>query len=79
MWGVWAPGASVPCGGGAGAPPFAGLGLIAPIRPVGRRRRVLRGLAWCRPVLGGDGEVPCRPWIRHVEVWWRQRLLVWVE
>ena len=79
MWGVWAPGASVPCGGGAGAPPFAGPGLIARIGPVRRRRRVLGGLAWCRLVLGGGGEVPRRPWIRHVGVWWRQRLVVWVE
>ena len=34
MWGVWAPGASVPCGGGAGAPPFAGPGLIARVGKV---------------------------------------------
>ena len=26
------------------------------------------------PGTGGGGEVPCRPWIRHVGVWWRQRL-----
>ena len=37
------------------------------------------GLAWCRLVLGGGGDVPRRPWIRHVGVWWRQRLVVWVE
>ena len=78
VWGVWAPGASVPCGGGAGAPPFAGPGLIAQVGPARRCRRVLGGLAWCRLVLGG-GEVPRRPWIRHVGVWWRQRLVVWVE
>ena len=35
-----------------------------------------RGAAW---YLGGGGEVPRRPWIRHVGVWWRQRLVVWVE
>ena len=80
MWGVWAPGASVLCGGGAGAPPFAGPGLIARVGPLRRRRRVLGGLAWCRLVLGGGGgEVPRRPWISHVGVWWRQRLVVWVE
>ena len=79
MWGVWAPGASVPCGGGAGAPPFAGPGLIARVRPVRRRRRVLGGFAWCRLVLGGGGGVPRCPWIRHVGVWWRQQLVVWVE
>ena len=28
---------------------------------------------------GGGGEVPRRAWIRHVGVWWRQRLVVWVE
>ena len=32
MWGVWAPGASVPCGGGAGAQPFAGLWPHRPSR-----------------------------------------------
>ena len=53
MWGVWAPGVSVPCGGGARAPPFAGPGLIARVGPVRRRRRVLGGLVWCRLVLGG--------------------------
>ena len=54
-WVVWAPGASVPCGGGAGAPPFAGPGLIARVGPVRRRRRVLGGFAWCCLVLGGGG------------------------
>ena len=77
--GLWAPWASVPCGGGAGAPPFAGPGLIARVGPVRRRRRPLGGLARCRLVLGGGEEVPRRPWIRHVGVWWRQRLVVWVE
>ena len=78
--GVWAPWASVPCGGGAGAPLFAGPALIARVGPVRRRRRPLAGLARCRLVLGGGGgEVPRRPWIRHVGVWWRQRLVVWVE
>ena len=79
MGGVWAPGASVPCGGGAGAPPFAGPGLIARVGPVRRRGRVLGGFARCRLVLGGGAEVPRCPWIRHVGVWWRQRLVVWVE
>ena len=27
----------------------------------------------------GGGEVPHRPWIRHVGLWWRQWLVVWVE
>ena len=35
-----------------------------------------RGAAW---YWGGGGEVPRRPWIRHVGVWWRKRLVVWVE
>ena len=80
VWGVWAPGASVPCRGGAGAPPFAGPGLIARVRPVRRCRRVLGGLVWCRPVLGGGGgEVFRPPWVRHVGVRWWRRLVVWVE
>ena len=54
-WGVWAPGAGVPCGGGAGAPPFARPGLMARVGPVRRRRRVQGGFAWCRLVLGGGG------------------------
>ena len=53
--GAWAPWVSVPCGGGAGVPPFAGLGLIARVGPVRRRRRPLGGLARCRLVLGGGG------------------------
>ena len=77
VWGVWAPRASLLCGGVAGAPLFAGPGLIARVGPVKRRRRVLGGFAWCRLVLGGG--VPRRPWIRYIGVWWRQRLLVWVE
>ena len=65
MWGVWAPGASVPSGGGARAPPFAGPGLIARVGPVRRCWRDLEGLAWCRLVLGGGGppssmDLPCR-------------------
>ena len=72
MWGARAPGASVPCGKGAGAPPFAGPDLIA---RVGRVRRRPRGAAW----YWGGGEVSRCPWIRHVGVWWRQRLVVWVE
>ena len=34
-----------------------------------------RGAAW----YWGGGGVPRRPWIRHVGVWWRQWLVVWVE
>ena len=33
-----------------------------------------RGVAWY-----WGGGVPRRPWIRYVGVWWRQRLVVWVE
>ena len=33
-----------------------------------------RGAAWY-----WGGGVPRRPWIRHVGVWWRQRLVVWVQ
>ena len=42
-------------GRGAGALQFAGLGLIAPVGPVRRCRRVLGGLVWCCLVLGGGG------------------------
>ena len=76
---MWAPWARVPCRGGAGAPPFAGPGLIARVGPVWMRRRPMGGRARCRLVLGGGGKVPRRPWIRHVGVWWRQWLVVWVE
>ena len=33
----------------------------------------------CAAWYWGGGEVPRRPWIRHVGVWWRQRLVVWVD
>ena len=39
--------------------------------------RSLGGLVWRRPVLGGG--VPGPPWIRHVGLWWRQRLVVLVD
>ena len=55
---MWAPWASVPCGGGAGTPPFAGPALVARVGPVRRRRRPLGGLARCRLVLGGGGGPP---------------------
>ena len=55
---MWAPWASVPCGGGAGAPPLAGPALVARVGPVRKRRRPLGGLA--RRRLGR--EVPRRPW-----------------
>ena len=68
---VCAPGLASPCGGGAGAPPFAGPAFVAGrVGPVRRCRRVLGGLAWCCLVLGG---------IRHVGVRWRRRLVVRVE
>ena len=78
MWGVPALGASVPCGGGAGAPPFAGPASSLKSGQsggVGRSWGASRGAAW----YWGGGEVPCSPWIRHVGVCWRQRLVVWVE
>ena len=40
-------------GGGAGAPLFAGPGLVGRVGPVRRRRWFLGGLARCRLVLGG--------------------------
>ena len=45
-------------------------------RGVGGSWGASRGAAW---YWGGGGEVPRPPWIRHVGVWWRQRLVVWVE
>ena len=45
-------------GGGAGAPPLAGPGLVARVGPVGRCRRVLGALARRRMVLGGAGGSP---------------------
>ena len=48
-----------PCGGGAGAPPFAGPGLVAGRDGLVRRCwRFLGGLTWCRLVLGGGGSPP---------------------
>ena len=55
---MWVPWGSVPCGGGAGAPPLAGPALVARVGPVRKCRRPLGGLA--RRRLGG--EVPRRPW-----------------
>ena len=58
MWGVWAPGASVPCGGGAGAPPFVGPGLILKSGQsggVGGSWGASRGAAW---YWGGGGGPP---------------------
>ena len=45
-------------GGGARAPLFAGLGLIAQVGPVRRCGRVLGGLVWCCLVLGGGRRSP---------------------
>ena len=80
--GVGSVGAGGECAvrGGSGSAAVCGTrGLIARVGPVRRRWRVLGGLAWCRLVPDGGGEVPRRPRIRHVGVWWRQRLVVWVE
>ena len=72
-------GVGAPCRGGAGAPPFAGPGLVAGRAwPVRRCRRVLEGLAWCRLVLGG-GEVPHPPLIHRVGLRRRRRLVVRIE
>ena len=34
---------------------------------------------WADRGYWGGGGVPRRPWIRHVGLWWRQRLVVWVD
>ena len=65
--------------GGRGAPPFVGPGLVARVGPVRRYWRVLGGLTRRHLVLGGGGEVPRPPWIRHVGVRRRQRMVVRVE
>ena len=52
-----------PCGGGAGAPPFAGPGLVGRVGPVRRHRRVLGGLARRCSVLGGLVGVRWRQWV----------------
>ena len=65
-------------GGGAGALPFANRDSSLETGHsggVGGSWGASRGAAW----YWGGGEVPSRPWIHHVGVWWRQRLLVWVE
>ena len=77
VWGVWAQEMGALCEGGAGVSPFGGPGLVAQVRAVRRCWRVLGGLAWCRLVLGGG--VPRPPWIRHIGVRRRQRLVVRVE
>ena len=73
MWGVWAPRASVLCGGGAGAPPFVG---VCSSRASQEASAGPGGLRVVPPGTWGGGEVSRRPWIRHVGVWWRQRLVV---
>ena len=80
VWGVWALGASVPCKGGSGSAAVCGTGSH---RSSPASQEVSAGPGGPRVVPpgigGGGGEVPRRPWIRHVGVWWRQRLVVWVE
>ena len=61
MWGERALGAGAPCGGGAGAPPFAGPGLVARVGPVRRFPQVLGGLARRHLVLGGGGKSTAVP------------------
>ena len=76
MWGVWAPGASVPCGGGSGGAAVCGTG---PHRSSPASQEASAGPGGLRvvpPGTGGGGGGPRRPWIRHVGVWWRQRLVV---
>ena len=66
--------------GGSGSAAVCGTG---PHRSSRASQEALAGPGGLRvvpPGTGGGGEgVPRRPWIRHVGVWWRQRLVVWVE
>ena len=78
MWGMWAPGASVPCGGERERRRLrdrASSLESGQSGGVGRSWGASCGAAW----YWGRGEVPRCPWIRHVRVWWRKRLVVWVD
>ena len=81
MWGVWAPWARVSCGGGSGSAAVCGTGPHRPSQASQEASAGPGGLRVVPPGTGGGGgeEVPRRPWIRHVGVWWRQRLVIWVE
>ena len=65
--------------GGSGSAAVCGTGPHRSSRASQEASAGPGGLRVVLPGTGGGGEVPRRPWIRHVGVWWRQRLVVWVE
>ena len=78
--GVGSVGAGGECAvrGGAGSAAVCGTGPHRSSRASQEASAGLGGPRVVPPGTGGGG-FPCRPWIRHVGVWWRQRLVVWVE
>ena len=66
--------------GGSGGAAVCGTG---PRRSSRASQEASAGPGGLRVVLpgtgGGGGEVPRHPWIRHVGLWWQQRLVVRVE
>ena len=65
--------------GGSGSAAVCGTGPHRLSRASQEASAGPRGPRVVPPGTGGVGEVPRRPWIRQVVVWWRQRLVVWVE
>ena len=65
--------------GGSGSAAVCGTGPHRWSRASQEASAGCGGLRVVPPGTGGGGDVPRRPWIRHVGVWWRQRLVVWVE
>ena len=64
--------------GGSGSAAVCGTGPHRSSRASPEASAAPGGPRAVPPGTGGGG-VPRRPWIRHVGVWWRQWLVVWVE
>ena len=65
--------------GGSGSAAVCGTGPHRSSRASLEASAAPGGTRAVPPGTGGGGEVPRCPWIRHVGVWWRQWLVVWVE
>ena len=65
--------------GGSGSVAVCGTGPHRSSRASQEASAGPGGLCVVPPGSGGGGGFPCRPLIRHVGVWWWQRLVVWVE
>ena len=65
--------------GGSGSAAVCGTGRHRSSRASPEASAAPGGPRAVPPGTGGGGGVPRRPWIRHVGVWWRQRLVVWVK